>query len=394
MAAPTTTSATCTERTIPGPCEKTATRASGRLIRCGPAVYATGVVAASVAADLQVARYRPGILSQTLNWVDGLPLHGWWAYPLLALVLFLWSHGVLWLTGQLPVGTIQPLLASAVFYGPFVLAAIAYINRVSERALAQFWPATGWPADEQAAWRYEFVNSPGGVGLITLVVGILAAAGSFASGSDLAIDPRLDRGTFLVAYLPSAVIGYGLVVAATVHIVRQLRLVARIHREAKAIDPFDRGPVYAFSNLTARAGLAYIISGYYAITVQGQFQAGNAVSLVVIAITFTVGICCFVLPLWGIHERLGREKDGLLREVETRAGRLGEEMYRRIDAGQFDGTKVVSEALAGAGALRDRINRLPTWPWPPNLMRGFISALLLPVIVYVVTRSIGGRIGL
>ena len=188
-------------------------------------------------------------------------------------------------------------------------------------------------------------------------------------------------------------LGYGLVVAATVHIARQLGLVARIHREAQAIDPFDRVPVYAFSSLTVRAGLAYVISGLYALTVQGSFQEGNLVALPVLAVTFGAGIACFVLPLWGIHERLGREKEALLRDVEARMGRLGEEMYRRIDAGQFDGTKVVSEALAGVGALRERISRLPTWPWPPNLMRGFISALLLPVVVYIVSRLIGGRIG-
>ena len=351
------------------------------------------VVAASVATEAPPATYRPGLLSRVLAWVDALPWHGWWAFLVLAAVLFAWSHAVLWLTGQRPVGTIDPLLTSAVFYGPFVLAALAYINRVAARSLAQFWPATGWPDADQAAWRYAFVTSPRGFGVITVVVGFVAALGSFASASDAAIGAGVDRTIYLVAYLPSAVIGYGLVVAATVHIVRQLRLVSRIHHEASAVDPFDRVPVYAFSNLTVRAGLAYVISGYYALTVQGAFQAGNAVAIVVIAVTFSVGIACFVLPLWGIHGRLGHEKDLLLREVDGRLSRLGEEMYRRIDAGQFDGTKVVSEALAGVSALRERIVRLPTWPWPPNLMRGFISALLLPVIVYLVSRFAGGLIG-
>ncbi|HYL41113.1 MAG TPA: hypothetical protein VET90_07375, partial [Candidatus Binatus sp.] len=67
---------------------------------------------------------------------------------------------------------------------------------------------------------------------------------------------------------------------------------------------------------------------------------------------------------------------------------------RLIDGGQFEATKVVSEAIAGVGAIRDRISRLPTWPWPPQLFRGFLSALLLPVIVYLTSRLIGGHIGL
>jgi hypothetical protein len=79
----------------------------------------------------------------------------------------------------------------------------------------------------------------------------------------------------------------------------------------------------------------------------------------VLAVTFGFGLACFVLPLWGIHDRLVREKARLLLEVERRLGRLSDEMYRRIDAGQFDGTKVVSDALSGVirGRPRRRICR-------------------------------------
>jgi hypothetical protein len=293
----------------------------------------------------------------------------------------------------LPVGAFHPLLATSVAYAPYVLAALALINRASLRALAAFWPATGWPAADQAAWRYAFVNSPRGVTVPAIVFGVLAAIGAFFSAPGDVFGGGSDRAVMLAAYLPSAILGYSLVVVAIVHTARQLRLVARIHREATAIDPFDRVPLYAFSHLTVRVGLAYVISGLYALTVNGSFQEGNAIGIAVLVATFGFGIACFVLPLWGIHDRLGHEKEALLRQVEGRLSSLGEEMYRRIDGGQFDGTKVVSEALAGVQALRERIVRLPTWPWPPNVLRGFLSALLVPVVVYLVSRLIGGRIG-
>jgi hypothetical protein len=68
-------------------------------------------------------------------------------------------------------------------------------------------------------------------------------------------------------------------------------------------------------------------------------------------------------------------------------------MYRRIDAGEFDGTKVMSDALAAVAPLRDRIQRLPTWPWPPQLLRGFVSALVLPLVIYVLTRLVSTSLG-
>jgi hypothetical protein len=120
---------------------------------------------------------------------------------------------------------------------------------------------------------------------------------------------------------------------------------------------------------------------------------GNLIGLAVLCLVIGFGAACFVLPLWGIHGRLVDEKEALLVGVESRTSKLEQELYRRIDAGEFDGTKFVGDALVVAGAIRERIVRLPTWPWPSQVLRGFVSALLLPVIVYLVSRLIGGQVG-
>jgi len=109
--------------------------------------------------------------------------------------------------------------------------------------------------------------------------------------------------------------------------------------------------------------------------------------------SIVAGVATFTIPLWGIHERLVDEKAVLVRDADDRVGRIRVEMYRRIDAGEFDGTKVVSDALAGVNTLRDRIQRLPTGPWPPQLLRGFVSALVLPLVIYVLTRLVSTLVG-
>jgi len=338
--------------------------------------------------------YPPGAVSRFVAWVDRLPWHGWWVYPALAALLFLWGHGVLWVSGRLAIGEIDPLIVVGVAYGPFVLASLAYLNRVATRAIVAFWPATGWPEAERAAWTYRFVTTPGGYGRPSLIVGTVVAIGAYLGAPpSLPMADDVSRVLVAVAYLPTLLMGYSMLPAGVVHIARQLRLVARIHREALAIDPFDRGPVYAFSRLTAQAGLVFLAVAYYSLTVNGSFQAGNVVSLASTGVAIVVGVACFVVPLWGIHGRLDDEKDLLLREVEARISRLGAEMYARIDAGEFEATKPVTEALAGTETLRDRIARLPTWPWPPQVVSGFASALLLPVIVFLVTRVLSSQIG-
>ena len=336
--------------------------------------------------------YRPGAVSRFLAWIDTLPGHGWWIFPALGVLLFAWAHGILWATGRRPAGTIEPVITVGVAYGPYSLAVLALVNRVARRSLAAFWPATGLPDSERATWAYQFVNSPGGYGWVSIFVGVPLALGSFLSAPASVLGAESGRAALFIAYLPSLLFGYSMLPAAVFATVRELRLVARIHREATAIDPFDREPVYAFSRLTVLTGLAYVLVGYYTVSVNGAFQVGNVVSLTAVGLSVVVGVAAFVLPLWGIHDRLVFEKGHLLRQVEGRLNRLGTEMYRRIDAGEFDSTKVISDSLAGVTALRERIARLPTWPWPPQLLRGFVSALLLPVVVYLLTRVISTQL--
>src|SRR6476661_7264331 len=339
------------------------------------------------------ARSRPGAVSRFLAWTDGLPGHGWWVFPALAVLMFGYAHAIVWATGRVPFGVVEPTISVGVAYGPFLLAVVAAANFVSKRSLAAFWPATGWPDTDRPAWEAAFVNTPGPWGWISLAIGIPLAIGSFLSAPTSSFGLGGDRVILFVAYLPALALGYAMAPAAFVHTVRQLRLVARIHREATRIDPFDRGPVYAFSRLTVLTGLGHVLVGYYSLTVNGAFTAGNVLAVGALVVSLIVGVATFVLRLWGIHERLVDEKAILVRGVEERIGRISTEMYRRIDAGEFDGTKVVSDALAAVASLRDRIQRLPTWPWPPQLLRGFVTALILPLMIYVLTRLVSTQFG-
>ena len=196
-----------------------------------------------------------------------------------------------------------------------------------------------------------------------------------------------------VAYAPDFLLGYSLSLVGLLVTIRWLRLIAQVHREARAIDPFDRAPLYAFSRVTAIIGLSYAAVAYYSFTVNGAFQAGNLPSLAFLATTMLFAIVAFVAPLWGIHDRLVREKDQLLRDVERRVTRLSAELYARIDADDFAATAPLNATMSGLMTLRDRLSRLPTWPWPPQLLGGFVSALLLPVVVYLLTRAASTLLG-
>ena len=55
---------------------------------------------------------------------------------------------------------------------------------------------------------------------------------------------------------------------------------------------------------------------------------------------------------------------------------------------------VLAAPAAHHAALLDLVRTLPTWPWSAPLFRGFVTAMLLPLVIWVITRILGSALGL
>jgi hypothetical protein len=334
-----------------------------------------------------------GPVARFVTWLDASPWSRWWLIPGLLLFQVGWAHAALWASGRLEVGAFESTAATLAVYGPYSLAAGWLGIRVGRDALLAFWPATGWPVEQQAEWLDRFAHAPVRHELAALLVGAAGGLLALVAAPDAVIGPAEGRLAVFVAYAPAFVFGYAGGVMGIVLVLRWLRLVGQIHREATAIDPFDRVPIYAFSRLTVMVGLAFAVAVYYSFTANASFQAGNLPSLAFLAATTTFSVLAFVAPLWGIHGRLVRAKEALLLDAERRLTRLEAELYARIDAADFAAATTLNGTLESVTMLRARVEHLPTWPWPPQLFRGFVSALLLPVVVYLLTRVASSFVG-
>ncbi len=339
-------------------------------------------------ASTMSVSYRRGPMSSLLAWMDSLPGHGWWVIALFALILLAWGNGILWAAGRLAVGTLDFNATSLLAYGPYGLATLLIGRHIASTAVDTFWPATGWPEADKPTWTAQFANTPAGIELAALVVGVVGGIAALVAAPSTIVGAQSDSLAYYIALAPSFVAGYSVAAVGAAISFRWLWLVTRIHREATAIDPFDRRPIYAFSRLTVLTGLAYIAAVYYSLTVNGAYQAGNLPSLAFLSVAIVASVAAFVAPLWGIHVRITRERDELLRDVDQRINQLGLKLYGLINSGSLESTSAFNSLLTTLGAMRERILRLPTWPWPPNLFRGFLTALLLPILIFLVTRVI------
>jgi hypothetical protein len=179
----------------------------------------------------------------------------------------------------------------------------------------------------------------------------------------------------------------------TLQIVRQLVMVGRLHRQARRIDLFETGPLHAFSRLTSQASLGLLALVVVLVATTPQFVTASSSQLITaaaIGLWSGLGVAAlasFALPLYGLHRRITAEKERLQADADVRLksllGALHEDASK-VDLSRADG---LNRLLGSAFQEREVLAKLPTWPWQAATLRGFVSALLLPVLVYVLARA-------
>jgi hypothetical protein len=59
-------------------------------------------------------------------------------------------------------------------------------------------------------------------------------------------------------------------------------------------------------------------------------------------------------------------------------------LYREVDAGNWENSIRLKDALTGLENDRNLLQKIPTWPWQPETLRGLLTALLLPVVAFLI----------
>jgi hypothetical protein len=106
--------------------------------------------------------------------------------------------------------------------------------------------------------------------------------------------------------------------------------------------------------------------------------------LLVGAVLAAMALATFVTPLLGAHRVLVEEKNRLLGEVGNRLRPILADLHQDVDSGKLRRMDNLSKAFASLEMERNLLEKVPTWPWEPQTVRGLIGALLLPVAVWLI----------
>lgn len=336
----------------------------------------------------RAATSRPGHAGDA--WNDRL-LEGieGWRWPIavslgvLILVTGLALHAVEWVFADLEPGTFTVYIWSLPFYPFGILAIFAAQNRISRAALARFRPATDFSDEEHRAIEHELTHQPARSALLSGI-----AFGAF--GVVIELSKPTANETFRdypVSYSVLLIVSflfYSFAGPWLIRTVRLLRMVARLHREARHIDLLSPDPVHAFSSLTAAVGVSIVAITTLSVTTDPQTHA-TAAGLALTAILIATALACFILPLWGMHRRLQEEQARLASDVGERIQTTLQRLYLHVDEDQPGATEQRDRLLALVAA-RDMVDRLSTWPWRAETPRWLLSALVIPLAIWGATR--------
>ena len=73
----------------------------------------------------------------------------------------------------------------------------------------------------------------------------------------------------------------------------------------------------------------------------------------------------------------------MLDQAALRFGALLDDLHQRVDGGRLEGMDDLNKAIASLEIEQSALDRVPTWPWRPETMRLLITALALPLLVWV-----------
>jgi len=313
--------------------------------------------------------FPPSLLDRFMDAIEQLPVPYW-----------------------LPAYTVTPILFIFPLWLWAPLAIITYLNSISLEALTGFAPLLDIQEEPLRRLKNEFTTMPAasviGSGVFWSVIYFIIIYVTFQSSP---VAYRI--GTLLtVMIVIEGLVSYSIGSIIYYHSIRQLRLVYRTVNRVKQFNLFQLDPVYAFSLVTSRTGVSWVI--LLSLTLlMFPLQLAPIPVLALLIVQVALAISGFALPLQMVHQRLVLEKRRLRADLNQHVESAVALLHRRLDENDLDKMIELNNALLGLNTERDILEKISTWPWRAGMLTGFLSIVVLPMMLFLVQLALGHWLG-
>jgi hypothetical protein len=326
--------------------------------------------------------YQASFIDRFMDFIERLPLPYWLTYLLLFVLEVTLLYIFSWADGWLPAYTFDPIMMLFPVWLWGSLAIMTYLDRLSLSALVAFSPLLEAEELRRTHLRYKFANMPargvllsGLFWVIIYAIFILITYEAFFTGYGI--------GTVLsVVIILVGLFTYFTGSAIYYHSLRKLRLVNDTVKLARQFNLFQLDPVYAFSRVTSQIGIAWMLLLSLTLLIF-PIRLAPVPVLSLLVVQILLALAAFVLPLWIVNRRLVAEKRRLVSELNQRLQATIERLHRDIDESRLEQMSQLNDGMASLMAERGVLNSIHTWPWRSGTLTGFLSAVGLPIVLFI-----------
>ncbi len=321
---------------------------------------------------------------QVINWIDTRPWPVWLTYAGFIVAGELLLNLVFWIDGSVPFGKYVTLQSVSV---PLVVISFAfyhYLTKAGSKALQDFLPLLEADDEEIAKIDRALNFVPPNIGWIVLLLSMAGSVmyvfGSTNTFGDIVPNSILPA---IVLYIISVIVVIPFY-SQFFRIIRQVRILGDLHQRASNINLLHLEPAHAFARLTASTGGGLIFFMVAGNIYNPEMRSGFLV--VGLFLALFLGIVIFIAPLIGMRNRLIIEKSQRLKEISELLQLTTDEIHLKV---RNQDLEHISEARATMGTLIEEkalIEKVSTWPWNTTTIRGFTSTLILPIVLWLITR--------
>lgn len=329
--------------------------------------------------------YSPSWVNRFTAWMRGLPTPASISYSTL-FVLWSGTLGFLsrWIADLLPEEQWTLAVYYDVYSGPIfavaVLAFYHYFEIEIAEALDQSKSLTNYSAQEREKKSYELINFPA---LPFFVASIIFASISipgvlFEYGFK---EVNLSNLLVFVEWGLTGAISFGFIL----RLIRFIVQIRRFYSDLGEISLFNLGGIYELPSIAARGGLLLLILWYMNVPFNlNDFTLGNPFTIFAIWFVSFVPLAAFALPFGALNRRLVFEKNQKINQVSMEIEEAFEKVREDFKGGKLSEMSNMEATISNLLANRNYLESIPTWPWKQGTFRLTMTAVLLPIFVWLV----------
>jgi len=330
--------------------------------------------------------YPPSWIDRLIQWIDRLPIPAWLFYVLGVLMYILVINIALWIDGSVSLGKIGSIPG---IFAPEIFAFLAlyhYLIQIGSRSLLAFRPLLDVNDTKFARINYELSTVPRKFDWLVIPVSVIMGypflVGNPATWGNLIPNTSLPLATAWVIVSFFNITFFNLII----RIIRQLRMIRSLHAQATNINLLKLKPAHAFSILTSRMAIGFVliaIAGFFSNPSAAINSAWNIFTYILLVL---VTITVFVAPVIGLRDFLEKEKEKKLNETSDLLQDTTENLHNKVKNKDYENIGEMETAISALVRERERLEKISTWPWDTGTLRSFASSLLLPIFLWLVTR--------